>query len=565
MNIGNECSDSGKKIIMKKRNDKKSNSKKNLEMMNDPAFHLNKTLKVYINNRLKENKSSGKKETLKNSAEISNINEKNPIFKRTKTFNNITNKKKIFSKKKISKLMKPSHFSRSKKKLIKSISTNKFNLSNYINFLNNRNININTKINKNKILKKNSNNSQKYIRYSGSTALSNNDTNQMLDKNNSIIPYNNNIKILTNHSTLDINNLKNTIIGQTTTKKKKFSMQYFPQNLNNKNKYSNLTNIKNNNKNKNINFIRSRQNLIRNYPTKIDIIDKIKKSNNNIISINKTENNIKYKKINNIDKENSLYKSKDINDNKYSYNISNNNKNSTPKKIINNTVNDNNLNNINNFSTNNKKENEINSNINDKYLKKIEMLENENKLLKNEINVSNNRLLLLENKINELLIGKNSIEKEECPQPTPYVKKYSLETIQNTNQSPLNINNNSEVKNNYYFQEKEIKDNIKNISKEKFNNNKIQIDKTHLSIKINSQNSKLYHLKTNKSPFYIKERNNINTPAKINVNKYSKNKIITKKEKKKTCKKINNLNFFGNNNYGQNNFNFLTEENKLNF
>ena len=68
------------------------------------------------------------------------------------------------------------------------------------------------------------------------------------------------------------------------------------------------------------------------------------------------------------------------------------------------------------------------------YIQKIEKLENENKLLKNEINDSNYKLKLLEEKINKLLLlGKSSIpkDKEECPKPTPYVKKYSADILQN--------------------------------------------------------------------------------------------------------------------------------------
>lgn len=87
-----------------------------------------------------------------------------------------------------------SHTPKSQKKLIKSISSNKLNLSTYFNFYNNEYINKKKEINKNKILKKNSNTSQKYIRYSASTALSNTDINQLIEKNNSILPYNNNIK-----------------------------------------------------------------------------------------------------------------------------------------------------------------------------------------------------------------------------------------------------------------------------------------------------------------------------------------------------------------------------------
>ena len=63
---------------------------------------------------------------------------------------NIINKKHFFSNKKINKLKK--HSSKSRKMLMKSISTNKFNLSNYILFYN-KSIN-NDNVNKDKILKK---------------------------------------------------------------------------------------------------------------------------------------------------------------------------------------------------------------------------------------------------------------------------------------------------------------------------------------------------------------------------------------------------------------------------
>ena len=563
MNIGNDNSYSGKKINKKKANYKKLSVKKNLKIMNDPAFHLNRTLKAYINYKLNINATTEKIETLKNSVEIIKTQNHNNSFNGAKTLSNIINKKKLFSKKKINKLMSPSHYSK-KKKLLKSNSSNKLNLSNYyINFYNNGSININTKINnnKNKILKKNSNNSQKYIRYSGSTALSNNDTNQILDKNNSIFPYNNNnnIQILTNHSTLVINSLKTPVVGQTTSKKNKFSAQYFPQNVNDNNKFSNLTNIKNN-KFKNYNLIKNRLNLIKNYPKNLIINDKLKNQNINSKVINKTDNNIKYLKINEIYKEtNQNFHNINDNDSKYSYTISNiNNNGNTPKKMLNdNNINISNINNNNEDNSNlnsitNKIENEIKKECDNKYLKKIEMLENENKLLKGEINDSNNRLLLLENKINELLLGKNSIEKEECPQPTPYVKKYSLETIQNLNQSPLTINTNSEIDNKNVLKE------IKKESKEKIFLNKNQKNKPE-SIKINMNYSKLLHINTSKPNFLIKERKNVDTPTKINVNKFSKNLGIKKKDKKKFCKKINNQKFFDNK---KAQFNCFTEENK---
>ena len=558
MIIRNDNSYSGTKIAKRKMNYKKISIKKNFKIMDDPAFHLNRTLKAYINNKLNQNNSTEKIETLKNSVELTKKHNNNS-FNRVKTLSNIINKKKLFSKKKINKLISPSHYSK-KKKLLKSNSSNKLNLSHYINLNNSRSININNRINKNKILKKNSNNSQKHIRYSGSTALSNNDTNQILDKNNSIMPYNNNnIQILTNLSTLDINTLKTPVMGQTTSKKNKFNTQYFPQNLNNKNKYPNLTNIKNN-KFKNINLIKNRQNFIKNYPKNLIMNNKLGNQNFNSNIINKTENNLKYLKITDIYKEtnNNTYNNDVVNDNKYSYTISNNNNNKdvTPKKVLNNTINTNNINkNTNNNinSVTNKTENDIKKICDDKYLKKIEILEKENKLLKGEINNSNNRLLLLENKINELLFVKNSIEKEGCPQPTPYVKKYSLETIQNLNQSPLTINTNSEIDN------KNVIKDIKNENNEKIFYNQLEKNQP-WSIKINTNNSKLMHLNTCKSTFYKKERNNVDTPTKINVNKYSKNIFINKKEKKRTCKKINNQKNYWNKKPTE--FNFFTEENK---
>ena len=269
MNNENEYSHSGNKLNKRNTKYKKLNIKKNLRIMDDPAFHLNRTLKAYINNKLNKNNSTDNIK-VKNSGEIKISNEflnftkynVNNSFNRVKTVSNIINKKHFFSNKKINKLKK--HSSKSRKKLMKSISTNKFNLSNYILFYN-KSIN-NDNVNKDKILKKNSNNSQKCKRYSGSTALSINDTNQLQEKNNSILPYNNNNnQLLSNHSTLDFNNLKSSNVGQTTSKKNRFSSQYY-QNLNDRNKHSNYSNAKNKKHNyKNINLIKNRQNLTKNY------------------------------------------------------------------------------------------------------------------------------------------------------------------------------------------------------------------------------------------------------------------------------------------------------------
>ena len=559
MNIGNELN-SGTKILKKKMKYKKISIKKNLQIIDDPAFHLNRTLKAYVNNRLNKNSSTEIIDNLRKSEELWKFNNS---FNRSQTLSNIINKKKYLSNNKINTIKKVSHSSKSRKKL-KSTSSNKFNLSQYILFYKNKNPNITNKINKinkNKILKKNSNNSQKYIRYSGSTALSNNDTNQILDKNNSIIPYNinnnnynnnnyNNNQIISNHSSLDINIVKSPILGQTTSKKTKFSNQFFNKKINDKYINTNLINSKFN-KYININLVKKRQNLTKYYSNNLSI-------NNKNLDIN-VDNNNKYCKVNN-NKDKNLHKNN--NNLRNSYTLSNNN--NTPQKILNNTINISNINKNNNISSNNINSNNIkeNNNIENKekneYLKKIEMLENENKLLKSEINDSKNKLLLLESKINELIIGKNSLEKEECPQPTPYVKKYSLETLSNLDKSPFTFNDNKEMEDKKIIINKNEEIN-KSESKENNYLNKIQKNLEPISIKIKTQKPKLTHLNTSKSIFLTKEKNSIDTPTKINVNKYSRNIVINRKEKKKTCKKINNLKKLYYKNKSQNKF--YTEEN----
>ena len=102
MNILNECSRPGVKITKKKVNIKKLNLNKDIQIIDDPAFHLNKTLKAYINNRLTKNIPIEKKESIKNSNDISKLKEftNNNSFNRAKTLSNFINKKKYFSKKK---------------------------------------------------------------------------------------------------------------------------------------------------------------------------------------------------------------------------------------------------------------------------------------------------------------------------------------------------------------------------------------------------------------------------------------------------------------------------------
>ena len=139
----------------------------------DPAFHLNRTLKQYINYKLSKNISGENNITNIDSKMQNNLSSFIPKFKdhdnclsRSYTVAEIIKKRKLFSLKKNSKFKKINYSSKSKsssgKKMIKSMSSNKYNLnlSNYKVIINRKNINLNlNKINKNQILKKNSNNS----------------------------------------------------------------------------------------------------------------------------------------------------------------------------------------------------------------------------------------------------------------------------------------------------------------------------------------------------------------------------------------------------------------------
>ena len=573
MILRNEYSTSGKQMFKKKAKFSKLSYKKSLKKIDDdPAFHLNRTLKQYINYKLSKNISGENNITNIDSKVQNNLSSFVPKFKdndnclsRSYTVAEIIKKRKLFSLKKNSKFKKINYSSKSKsssgKKMIKSMSSNKYNLnlSNYKVIINRKNINLNlNKINKNQILKKNSNNStQKYIRYSGSTAFSINDNNQLLEKNSAIFPYNNynnnynNNILLSNNSTLENNNLK-TPMRKTTDKKNKFSNQFFKQN-----NYYNYTNVKNKDKKYNYNICLVKNN--KNMNNKNCQNDMTLDGNINLKSIssyNQPINNSNIKNGSNIlNNPSDIYKD-DIsnnknNNNEYCYTISN--MKNTPQKCNNNIFDINNMNKSINICSTNKIEDKVNKEYlktdnSFEYIKRIEFLENENKYLKGEISESKNKLLLLENKINKLLVEKNSIEKEECPRPTPYVKKYSLETLQNFQPSPsidINIINNSEIqtkenerKINYNLNDKIINENSdKNVVKKSLLN-KVQ---KNVYQPINNFNikQKTNNLRKNKSSHYLKS--NINTQNKINVNKNYKKIANNINDKKKMWKKVNNM------------------------
>lgn len=561
MNIRNDFMHSGKKIIHNKSNYAKLNLKKNLKTLDDPAFHLNRTLKQYINYKLNKNLGEKNIRETKNSNNLSKFKENSKSFSRCQTVANIIKNKKVFPNKKITNYFtKSKSKSNSRKKIIKSISNTKINHHKiHINQKNKNLIEIN-KIKKNIIfLKKNSNNStQKHFRYSGSTAFSINDTNQIYEKNTSIIPCNNNNNnaAISNHSTLEINKLK-TPMGQTTSKKNKFTSQYFKPDEKERYSCSDFTHIKGKDKKcQNICLVKKSNNI----NTRNNYIDQ---DGNNALfsewSLNRKttnsshtfqNNNIIIEKQNNINYTvdlngyNDCYKNNNNNNIRYSYTISN--EKNTPEKA-NNTLNDfGNINQGNDKSNSNNKYEEkrntdyIKKDNNFEYIKRIELLENENKVLKGEINESKNKLILLESKINKILFEKNSIEKEECPLPTPYVKKYSMQNLENnpSDSNNINISNINKNENQTEPIKKEKENQQENMEKNKSFLNKIH--KQILQPNVNKhQKLKLTKLKKNKSSNFLKN------VTKINVNKNHHNNIINNRnEKNKKSKKINNMHRF---------------------
>ena len=577
MNIENDCLYSitkGNKenknspiIIARKKLVSRINIKRNLKLMNDPAFHFNKTLKDYINNKLRQNYSSEKINILTQDSLINNnskVIDRNNNFNRIKTITNIVNKNKSknISKKKEPQIKAKNQHSKSRKKIIRSRSNKKFTIShNLFNYHNN------SKFSKNKIFSKKLNtnpinSSQKNYRYSGSTAFSVNDlNNQFCDKNNNMILENNNYaannQIKSNHSTLDPNSLK-VPLAQTTYKKNKINFQYNkiqPQNINER--YNNSINMKANNNLNNNNIIHN--NKI-NSSIKNDInINTYNKENNTsyknnselIINpniSNKIDNNINYLNKKDLYKENEIFK---IPDNINSYNKLDKKTNDSIPKIIKN----------------------IDNNNNDEYIKKLEMLENENKLLKGEISESKNRLIKLENKIGELLDQKHIKEKEECPKPMPYVKKYSLQASMNfyhietpINDTLINKTQKKEKRKEIHAetpaksQEKKINYKIKNLQSIKnqirnkilFNKNesiknlkKENNQKIKNSMKSESKKKQCFHFKS-KSISSLRTRNN--TDGQLKVSLSNKSNIANKKEKRKIYKKIKALYFIEKNN-----------------
>ena len=427
---------SNKKISIKRKANSKVNISKNLHLMNLPEFHLNRTIKAYINKKLnsKTNNSVNKKNLTENNISVIKIQSK---MKQRNYNNNLTrnNTMNILKPKKIninknSHKTKVSFTPKSLKKIYKSKSKPKFNISNYILILkkNNKNQRLNNKFKKKYL----GDSEQQYHKYTGFFSINNNTSNKIIDKSSSISHQEN--QIISNSSSLEFNNRKKPCgYGHTTSKKSKFNKQFLGNETKFNIKFSKLSKLKNKG-NEIKNIIMNKKsinnkiniNLDNNFIEKsFNIINSEKNDNMNLNYINNTENNIIYNKT----ESNHIYF--------HDCNISD----KTLSKIDNISTTNNKTIDINMNITDNKiKDDNTINNLNTKmdnsfvYMQKIEKLENENKLLKNEINDSNYKLRLLEEKINKLiLLGKSSIsiDKEECPQPTPYVKKYSAGILQN--------------------------------------------------------------------------------------------------------------------------------------
>ena len=304
---------SNKKISIKRKANSKVNKiikyslSKNLHLMNLPEFHLNRTIKEYINKKLnsKTNNSVNKKNLTENNISVIKIQSK---MKQRNYNNNLTrnNTMNILKPKKIninknSHKAKVSFTPKSLKKIYKSKSKPKFNISNYILILkkNNKNQRLN-----NKFKKKYLNDSEQlYHKYTGFFSFNNNPNNKIIDKSPSISHQEN--QIISNSSSLEFNNRKKPCgYGHTTSKKSKFNKQFLGNETKFNIKFSKLSKLKNKG-NEIKNIIMNKKsinnkiniNLDNNFIEKsFNIINSEKNDNMNLNYINNTENNIIFNK-----------------------------------------------------------------------------------------------------------------------------------------------------------------------------------------------------------------------------------------------------------------------------
>jgi hypothetical protein len=256
-------------------------------------------------------------------------------------------------------------------------------------------------------------------------------------KNNNLIKNKNNIKNNVKNNNikkLSKNNTKN--LSKYNTSNKKVKIRAKIKNNDKKTKvFSNEIKTNNiNNKKGNTNGEINKENNLNCSPKLEKAKKKQSKNNSSVLNIHVNDKkspdsyelcwNLKndYSKdidISFISINNQKIKNYKLNTNNYSSIFKDNNNNGINNIYLNNIQNVNNINHKQDNTNNNKAE----------YYSKLELLKNENEILKNEIKESKNRIFILENKIEELLDDKNCKENSECPQPTPYVYKYSKDIL----------------------------------------------------------------------------------------------------------------------------------------
>ena len=243
---GNISPFSPKKLLIKRKAYSRLNISKNLHLMNLPEFHLNQTIKAYINNKLnKTNNPINTQNLTDNNIPIIKIQKKSrqnnqqKNLPRINTLINMLKPKKIFINKNFRKI-KQSFTPKSEKAIYKSKSKSKLNNKSHEKSLNNS--------------------TQKYHRYTGSNSISNNVTGKMMDKTTSIYQQ----EIKSNNSTLEFKNRKKPCIYvNTTIKKSKFNKPLFEKEKKINIKFSKLNKLKNKSneikniimKTKNINYL----------------------------------------------------------------------------------------------------------------------------------------------------------------------------------------------------------------------------------------------------------------------------------------------------------------------
>ena len=434
-------------VINKKNNQKGKNLTKNKRRKNNinnksknNIIDNNKILSTNVNINKKTKKKIISNDIKKNTCfnELKNYNTEKYINKLNNNINNANNNNTNNNN-----YINNKNFNNNKdlNNKINNINNNSKNSDNNNNtFINNNNNNINkkninNKDNINDNYKDNMNNKKDNINNNNKDNINNN----IINNNIKINDNNNDIKVNDNIKTNDNNNINN---------------------INNINNYEKNGNNSNNKINKNNN----NNNDIKNYY--VPNLEKIEKTESNnsssIFNIHLNDKkiidgyelywNLKNDYSKDIDisfisisnQKKSIVKNYKLNPSNYSNNFNDNNN-------INNIY----LNNIQNVNNINNKQDDINIiNNRPEYYSKLELLENENKLLKNEIKESKNRISILEYKIEELLDDKNCKENTVCPQPTPYVIKYSKDIIpikvkpkiEENNQEPISKKSNDNIK-----------------------------------------------------------------------------------------------------------------------